>query len=89
MVSFLLTEYLLFRGYLGGMGWGANGVSRVLESIKAGKRLPEARFVNLKIAASRQQSVLGIFGRKVEDDGNGKAGGSKEEGDQGSASPTA
>jgi hypothetical protein len=35
--------------------------SRVLESIKAGKRLPEARFANLKIAARAQQSVLGAF----------------------------
>jgi hypothetical protein len=37
--------------------------SRVLESIKAGKRLPEARFANLKIAARRQQSVLGAFSK--------------------------
>jgi hypothetical protein len=37
--------------------------TRVLESIKAGKRLPEARFANLKIAARRQQSVLGAFSK--------------------------
>jgi hypothetical protein len=35
--------------------------SRVLESVKAGKRLPEARFANLKVAASGQRSVLGAF----------------------------
>ena len=37
--------------------------SRVLESIKAGKRLPEARFANLKIAVRGQQSVLGAFSK--------------------------
>lgn len=41
--------------------------SRALESIKAGKRLPEARFANLKIAARGQQSVLGAFSK---DDGS-------------------
>ncbi|KAK4246758.1 hypothetical protein C7999DRAFT_41827 [Corynascus novoguineensis] len=39
------------------------GVEWVLESIKAGRRLPEARFANLKIAARRQQSVLGAFSK--------------------------
>jgi len=34
-----------------------------LESIKAGRRLPEARFANLKIAARRQQTVLGAFSK--------------------------
>jgi hypothetical protein len=33
----------------------------VLESLKHGKRLPEAQFTNLKIAAKGQQSVYGIF----------------------------
>lgn len=37
--------------------------SRVLESIKTGKRLPEARFANLKIAARGQHSVLGAFSK--------------------------
>lgn len=37
--------------------------TRVLESIKAGKRLPEARFANLKIAAKGQQSVLSVFSK--------------------------
>ncbi|KXX76502.1 DNA repair protein REV1 [Madurella mycetomatis] len=38
-------------------------VEWALESIKAGKRLPEARFANLKIAARGQQSVLGAFSK--------------------------
>lgn len=37
---------------------------RVLESIKAGKRLPEARFSNMSIAPKGQNSVYGIFKRK-------------------------
>lgn len=36
------------------------GVEWVLESIKAGKRLSEARFVNLKVAAKTQGSVYGL-----------------------------
>lgn len=40
-------------------------LTRVLESIKAGKRMPEAQFSNLKIAAKGQQSVYGMF-KKVE-----------------------
>lgn len=35
--------------------------SRILESIKAGKRLPEARFATLKIAPQAQASVYGLF----------------------------
>lgn len=35
--------------------------NRVLESVKAGKRLPEARFASLKVATSGQQSVFGVF----------------------------
>jgi hypothetical protein len=34
---------------------------RVLESLKNRKRLPEAQFQNLKVAAKRQQSVYGMF----------------------------
>ncbi|KAI1418649.1 hypothetical protein F5Y13DRAFT_149657 [Hypoxylon sp. FL1857] len=42
------------------------GAEWVLESIKAGKRLPEARFSNLKIAPKGQQSVYGLYsGSKV------------------------
>lgn len=40
----------------------ADDNDRVLESIKAGKRLPEARFANLKVASKGQQSVYGLFG---------------------------
>ncbi|KLU88564.1 hypothetical protein MAPG_07549 [Magnaporthiopsis poae ATCC 64411] len=35
----------------------------VLESVKAGRRLPEARFSSLKIAPSGQRSVYGAFSR--------------------------
>lgn len=42
----------------------ADTFGRVVESIKAEKRLPEARFANLKLAAKGQKSVLGMF--KVE-----------------------
>lgn len=38
-------------------------VEWVLESIKASKRLPEARFSCLKIAPKGQKSVLGMFGQ--------------------------
>ncbi|KAK4444830.1 hypothetical protein QBC34DRAFT_474033 [Podospora aff. communis PSN243] len=48
---------------VGGCGVKYVGVEWVLESIKAGKRLPEARFSNLKIAPSRQRSVLSVFSR--------------------------
>ena len=34
---------------------------RVLESIRAGKRLPEAQFAILSIAPKNQKSVYGIF----------------------------
>ncbi|UNI20731.1 hypothetical protein JDV02_006796 [Purpureocillium takamizusanense] len=37
------------------------GVEWILESIKAGKRLPEARFATLKIAPQAQGSVYGLF----------------------------
>ena len=36
-------------------------MGRVLESIKAGKRLPEVRFSNLSTAAQGQKSVYGMF----------------------------
>lgn len=48
----------------------ANGCHRVLESLKAGKRLPEARFSNVKVAARGQGSVYGLSS------GSGVAGGS-------------
>ncbi|KAI3326011.1 BRCA1 C terminus domain-containing protein [Xylariaceae sp. AK1471] len=37
------------------------GAQWVLESIKAGKRLPEARFADLKMASKGQQSVYGLY----------------------------
>ncbi|KAK0638863.1 hypothetical protein B0T16DRAFT_517463 [Cercophora newfieldiana] len=52
------------------------GVEWVLESIKAGIRLPEARFTNLKIAPARQRSVLGVLS-KVE---NTRTEGSAQDG---------
>ncbi|KAK3680541.1 hypothetical protein B0T22DRAFT_485933 [Podospora appendiculata] len=48
---------------VGGCGVKFVGVEWILESIKAGKRLPEARFANLKVAAKGQQSVLGAFSK--------------------------
>ncbi|KAI0474421.1 BRCA1 C terminus domain-containing protein [Xylaria cf. heliscus] len=39
------------------------GVQWVLESIKAGKRLPEARFADLKVASKGQQSVYGLYSK--------------------------
>ncbi|KAL2131024.1 hypothetical protein VTI74DRAFT_5663 [Chaetomium olivicolor] len=48
---------------VGGCGVKYVGVEWVLESIRAGKRLPEARFANLKIAARGQQGVLGAFSK--------------------------
>ncbi|KAI0206916.1 BRCA1 C terminus domain-containing protein [Astrocystis sublimbata] len=38
-------------------------VQWVLESIKAGKRLPEARFAELKLASKGQQSVYGLYSK--------------------------
>ncbi len=37
------------------------GTSRVLESLKAGKRLPEAQFSNMSLAPKNQKSVYGMF----------------------------
>jgi len=60
---------------VGGKGVKFVGVEWVLESIKAGKRLPEARFANLHIAPKGQRSVYGMFGgvRKSEKPGDGGA----------------
>ena len=43
---------------------------RVLESIRAGKRLPEARFVPLTIAPSGQKSVYGMLSKPAPADGS-------------------
>ncbi|KAI1380890.1 hypothetical protein F4677DRAFT_441219 [Hypoxylon crocopeplum] len=48
---------------VGGCGVKFVGVEWVLESITAGKRLPEARFSNLKVASKGQQSVYGLYSR--------------------------
>lgn len=44
------------------MGYGVN--YRVLESLKAGRRLPETRFGNLKVASKAQPSVYGAFAKR-------------------------
>ncbi|KAL8710859.1 MAG: hypothetical protein Q9220_004662 [cf. Caloplaca sp. 1 TL-2023] len=46
---------------VGGKGVKYVGVEWVLESLKAGKRLPETRFSNLTLAAKGQKSVYGMF----------------------------
>ncbi|CAI4215181.1 unnamed protein product [Parascedosporium putredinis] len=46
---------------VGGCGIKYVGVEWVLGSLKAGVRLSEARFSNLKIAQSGQQSVFGLY----------------------------
>ncbi|KAI1459270.1 hypothetical protein F4805DRAFT_422145 [Annulohypoxylon moriforme] len=46
---------------VGGCGVKFVGAEWVIESIKAGKRLPEAKFSNLKIASKGQQSVYGLY----------------------------
>ncbi|KAI1662668.1 hypothetical protein F4813DRAFT_384251 [Daldinia decipiens] len=46
---------------VGGCGMKFVGAGWILESIKAGKRLPEARFSNLKMASKGQQSVYGLY----------------------------
>lgn len=46
---------------VGGCGVKYVGVEWVLESLKAGRRLPEARFGNLKVAPKGQPSAYGAF----------------------------
>ncbi|KAG8158617.1 hypothetical protein KVR01_011739 [Diaporthe batatas] len=48
---------------VGGCGVKYVGVEWVLESVKAGRRLPEARFANLKVAPRKQPSVYGAFSK--------------------------
>lgn len=38
---------------------------RVLESLKAGRRLPEASFGNLRVASKGQPSVYGAFSKQA------------------------
>ena len=66
MVSFFFFE-LLYPN--------SKNFRRVIESVKAGRRLPEARFSNLSIAGAGQGSVYGLFkATKKKDDtpGSGK-----------------
>ncbi|KAL8852613.1 MAG: hypothetical protein Q9221_002493 [Calogaya cf. arnoldii] len=49
---------------VGGKGLKYVGVEWVLESLKAGKRLPEARFSNITLAAKGQKSVYGMFSKE-------------------------
>lgn len=46
---------------------------RVLESLKAGKRLPEAQFSNIILAAKGQRSVYGMFEKEKPSAGEKKA----------------
>ncbi|TVY43965.1 hypothetical protein LSUB1_G001365 [Lachnellula subtilissima] len=46
---------------VGGAGIKYIGVEWALESLKAGRRLPETQFFNLKVAAKRQNSVYDMF----------------------------
>ncbi|KAI0386645.1 hypothetical protein F5Y04DRAFT_275096 [Hypomontagnella monticulosa] len=48
---------------VGGCGVKFVGAEWVLESIKAGKRLPETRFSHLKMASKGQQSVYGLYSK--------------------------
>ena len=58
--------------------------NRVLESIRAGTRLSEARFSNLSTGGANQRSVRGIFvvgvgGKEGEEEGvGGRQAGNKE-----------
>ncbi|KAL8933107.1 MAG: hypothetical protein Q9211_005957 [Gyalolechia sp. 1 TL-2023] len=49
---------------VGGKGVKYVGVEWALESLKAGKRLPEAQFSNITLAAKGQKSVYGIFSKE-------------------------
>ncbi|UKZ61911.1 uncharacterized protein TrAtP1_003173 [Trichoderma atroviride] len=49
---------------IGGCGVKFVGVEWVMESLKDGKRLPEARFSPLKIAAKAQNSVYGLYSKQ-------------------------
>ncbi|KAF4974262.1 hypothetical protein FZEAL_8811 [Fusarium zealandicum] len=49
---------------VGGCGVRFVGAEWVLESLKAGKRLPEARFSGIKMAPRAQGSVYGLFSKQ-------------------------
>ncbi|KAH7060434.1 hypothetical protein B0J12DRAFT_648830 [Macrophomina phaseolina] len=50
---------------IGGKGIKYVGVEWVVESVRAGKRLPEAGFSNLRIAPAGQKSVYGMFRSEI------------------------
>lgn len=57
--------YVTLRSYLVVSGWFADFefvLTRVLESIKAGRRLAESRFPGMHVAAKGQRSIAGMFG---------------------------
>ena len=62
---------------VGGCGVKYVSVDWVLDSIKAGRRLPEARYANLNIAHKNQKSVYGMF--KGEESQNSIDGDMKDE----------
>ena len=58
-VKYVGVEWLVYT-----TAWTINTLTithRVLESIKVGKRLSEAQYTNLKVAAKGQQSVYSMF----------------------------
>ncbi|RYP57277.1 hypothetical protein DL769_009590 [Monosporascus sp. CRB-8-3] len=56
---------------VGGCGVKFVGVEWVLESIRADKRLVEAKFSNLKIASRGQQSVYGMYTKSAQAESSG------------------
>ncbi|RYP92995.1 hypothetical protein DL770_000869 [Monosporascus sp. CRB-9-2] len=56
---------------VGGCGVKFVGVEWVLESIKAGKRLVEAKFSNLKIASRGQHSIYGVYTKSAQAESSG------------------
>ncbi|RYP55361.1 hypothetical protein DL768_000116 [Monosporascus sp. mg162] len=56
---------------VGGCGVKFVGVEWVLESIRAGKRLVEAKFSNLKIASRGQHSVYGMYTKTAQTESKG------------------
>lgn len=67
-IKFVSVEWWVTLLAASGLTWccssqtfHTNMYGRVIESIKAGKRLQEARFSNVKVVAKGQRSVLGMF----------------------------
>ncbi|PVH76234.1 hypothetical protein DL98DRAFT_299002 [Cadophora sp. DSE1049] len=59
---------------VGGCGVKFVGVEWVLESLKAGKRLSETPFSNLKVAPKGQESVYGMFQKTNSTESTGESG---------------